>query len=127
MGNAPSSNGLARQNMPNGGRDHHRLSGEYRQNMPHGSKANPAEPHAGMRARGQYAGGGAFEGARSPPNAAKSKFARVLNLVLARLTSALQCRYLACTLQVLQTRSMSGWEGLPVLALDRCIQVRAAM
>ena len=104
--------------MPNGMRNQNRMSGEYRGSaLPNGSKAIPTGPQAhgpnGARNFGGPGGGGGFDGPRSPPNA-KSMFKLPFCMRSVPDTEMLESRYLSRAMQVLQDRSMSGWESLPI-------------
>ena len=109
--------------MPNGIKNQNRLSGEHRSGaLPNGSKAIPTGPQAhGINGQRNFGGGGAFEGPRSPPNA-KSKVQRIF-VQNTREAKGHGSRHFARTLQVLQSWSMSGWEGLPLPPHHRYLQV----
>ena len=113
--------------MPNGIRTQNRLSGEYRGGaLLNGSKAIPTGPQAhGINGQRSFGGGGAFEGPRSPPNA-KSNVQRIF-AQSARKAKRPGSRHFARTLQVLQSWSMSGWEGLPLPPHHRYLQVRNSL
>ena len=124
-GNAPQRSTPSQ--MPNGTRNHNRLSGEYRSGaLLNGSKAIPTGPQAhGVNGQHNFRGGGAFDGPRSPPNT-KSKVQRIF-VQSARKAKGPGSRYLARTLQVLQSWPMSGWQGLPLPPHHRYLQVRNSL
>jgi len=124
MNNGHQPGGFAQ--MPNAMRNTHRMSAEYRGNaLANGSKATPTGPQArvantGSRNFGAHSGG-PFDGPRSPPNTKSMCLRREGS---ARASTDLRAtRYLSRALQILQDRTVSGWESLPILALDGHIEV----